>query len=406
MIIDKHIAERVSNETKRGYWSVNSNSYFFNKYEALRYATSIKNDMIKYHYFDDFYKNLNWAVEPVDSLSELYKRRAQSLRDKYDYLILAFSGGSDSANVLSSFVDNGIHLDEVVTSYPKTLLEKLLPSFDRNNNFHGNSPFEYYEAALPVLKWLSKEHPEIKISDLDITDSALDLIMTGEMIGLAHAGWPPTIPIIGTYTTAYTRVREIADTGKRVCWITGNDKPRLVYIPSKNIFATYWQDISFTHGALSDIALSGFKPQVENFYYNQDVPEITMKQCALLNRALSPKFGNQTENLLKEHKLIQNTTPLGNHIIDVHSNFVKKILYPKWDTTIFQAQKPPNQGQGDGTGYHYYKSNLLDKKVLDYALGQLKDWYESLDKNLLITDAQGRPQEKFYSTDIIPLKFS
>jgi hypothetical protein len=38
----------------------------------------------------------NWKQEPVDSLSDLYRRRAQQLRDQYDYIVLCYSGGADS----------------------------------------------------------------------------------------------------------------------------------------------------------------------------------------------------------------------------------------------------------------------------------------------------------------------
>jgi len=406
MIFDKTIADQVAESSNRGYWSVNNKVYFFNKFETLKYATDVKSDQIKYHYFDDFYKNLNWHIEPSESLNELYQRRAQNLRDKYEYLILLFSGGADSSNALHSFVDNGIHLDEVITSYPKTLLKKLLPSFDRNNKFHGNSAFEYFEAALPRLQWLSKNHPNVKITDIDATQTALQLVTTGKMSELSHSGFPPVIPIVGTYIPAYLRAREIFDQGKKICWITGNDKPRILYNPKEKIFKTYWQDISFTHGALDNHALSGFKPTVENFYYNQDIVEITLKQCALIKKALIPIFRHQDLSVINAQNLIQSVTERGNYVIDVHHDFIKKILYPQWDTSIFQAEKPENQGHGDGNGYQYYYSGLLDKNLLDHAWGQIRDWYGAINENLLVKDRFNRSRERMYATDAITLKFS
>jgi hypothetical protein len=406
MIKDKQIANRISNEEHRGYWSVNDSIYFFNKFEALRYASSLKSTSVKYHYFDDFYNNLNWSIEPTETLDNLYKLRAQNLRDKYDYLVLSFSGGADSTNVLNTFVKNGIHLDEVFTSYPKSLMEKIHTKFDKNQRFHGDSPFEYYEAVLPRLKQLEKENPKTTITDLDITESALEYVLTGNLPELSHAGWPPTIPIVGTYMPAYKRLRELSEEGKKVCWITGNDKPRLTFLPKEQKFATYFQDISFTHGALSDFALSGFRPNVENFYYNQDIPEITIKQCLLIIKIISVFFKNQDRDTIIANKIVQGRGPNGSYIINVHSDFVKKILYPDWDNTIFQAEKPPNQGQGDGTGYHYYNSGLLEKRILDYAIGQINDWYSSIDSNLLLSDNLGRPRERFYNTEVIPIDFS
>jgi hypothetical protein len=66
--------------------------------------------------FDRF----DWSREPTTSLKALYKARAEQLRDTHGYLILYFSGGSDSITVLNAFLDNSISLDEVViNSFPQ-----------------------------------------------------------------------------------------------------------------------------------------------------------------------------------------------------------------------------------------------------------------------------------------------
>jgi len=49
-----------------------------------------------------------------ESLDFLYALRARQLREKYDYLVLYFSGGADSTNILKTFIDNNIFLDEIV----------------------------------------------------------------------------------------------------------------------------------------------------------------------------------------------------------------------------------------------------------------------------------------------------
>ena len=62
-----------------------------------------------YQYSDD-------SVIQCKSFDELLKERCIQLRDKYNYLILYFSGGSDSETTLQSFIRSGIHLDEIVTN--------------------------------------------------------------------------------------------------------------------------------------------------------------------------------------------------------------------------------------------------------------------------------------------------
>lgn len=59
--------------------------------------------------FDD----VNWT-EPTETFKELCKQRAQQIRDSYDYIILSFSGGSDSTTVLNTFLENNIYIDEIL----------------------------------------------------------------------------------------------------------------------------------------------------------------------------------------------------------------------------------------------------------------------------------------------------
>ena len=89
MIEDKKLAEIIGLKRKCGYWEVN-NKYFFDKFECLRYASSIKNYDVQFHFYDCVYGQLNWNKEPTETLDEMYKDRALQLRDEHDYLILLF----------------------------------------------------------------------------------------------------------------------------------------------------------------------------------------------------------------------------------------------------------------------------------------------------------------------------
>lgn len=61
------------------------------------------------------FDSVDWQTEPLESMKELSKQRAQHIRDTYDYIILYHSGGSDSTTVLNSFLDNNIFIDEILT---------------------------------------------------------------------------------------------------------------------------------------------------------------------------------------------------------------------------------------------------------------------------------------------------
>ena len=81
MVSDKNLAENIATQLGGGYWEVD-NHYFFSKVECLRYASRIKNYDVTFHYHDEFYNSLQWHTEPSESLEELYRIRAQQLRDK------------------------------------------------------------------------------------------------------------------------------------------------------------------------------------------------------------------------------------------------------------------------------------------------------------------------------------
>ena len=92
----------TSKQDKFGFYQV-GNFKTYSKFDAS--AVSEKtNQALKWNFNDEAYHSVDWEKEPPESLSELYRKRAQQLREKYDYLVLWFSGGADSTNILDSFL--------------------------------------------------------------------------------------------------------------------------------------------------------------------------------------------------------------------------------------------------------------------------------------------------------------
>jgi hypothetical protein len=149
----------------QGYWQVGDQK-FINKYQALVHATKT-NNYIHFRYFDDVWQNFDRSLIGKYSLKELYKQRAQQLRDSYDYLILYFSGGADSYNVLRSFLDNGIHLDEICVKWAKDVIDKdvYLPNTEEVTALNYLSEWDF--AIKPVLEEVAQKHPNIKIEIVD-----------------------------------------------------------------------------------------------------------------------------------------------------------------------------------------------------------------------------------------------
>lgn len=111
----------------------------------------------KWIYNDDFFSQYDWTQEPVESLDQLYKNRAKELREQYDYVVLYYSGGYDSANMLHAFLDNGIYPDEILTFYSR----------------HDTVSHQYHERVQfteKKLEKIEKQYPTIKIRRIDYAD--------------------------------------------------------------------------------------------------------------------------------------------------------------------------------------------------------------------------------------------
>src|SRR5260221_13572359 len=84
--------------------------------EALKNRDYFPNISLWFH--DESYAQFDWAQEPLVSLDTLYKMRAKQIRDENEYLILLYSGGADSHQILDTFLKHNIFIDEVRVQYP------------------------------------------------------------------------------------------------------------------------------------------------------------------------------------------------------------------------------------------------------------------------------------------------
>lgn len=138
---------------------------FSNKLFALSYLN--KSNISRrlkwsFPFFEQSLQNENILIEPQETLLQLYYQRALYLRNSYDYLILFYSGGYDSHQILESFFLNNIFLDEVcVYTHSKNnfIQEKLLIVPD------------YYEpekSAIPQARYLIQKYsPRTKLTIVD-----------------------------------------------------------------------------------------------------------------------------------------------------------------------------------------------------------------------------------------------
>jgi hypothetical protein len=393
MLSNQLYADKIAYDLKTGYWKVND-KFFFHKADCLRYASKIKDYNVTFHYFDNVFKTIDWKVEPTQSLQQLYKERAQQLRDKYKYLVLAFSGGADSTNVLEAFINNGIKLDEVVSYYPVKQVELLQNQFNPNDRSSKNLMFEWLMAAKPKLDWLAKNHPDIKITIKDNSDEVIDNIIDCKLESLTQSG-----AIMNPNLANMFKMN--AEVNEDSCIIHGHDKPQITVDISTNQFYVFFHDFSMIHGRRGNRSFKQIEPTVEYFYYTPDFPLLTVKQTLEMKRAVLALHNSDTRrnDLLLKRPLNPNFRK-----VDANHPYIVTTLYPTWNTLTYQVAKPKNVIYADHASYIWDNPNVGTKKVLDFFEGQLKEFSHDIDPYFLQYDPDGRMNKfKDFFTSFIKL---
>jgi hypothetical protein len=388
MLNDGVIAERIGLDKKCGYWEIDK-KYFFDKFDCLRYATSIKKYDVKYHFYDSVYQSLNWSKEPTEDLQTMYKNRAQQLRDEYDYLILSFSGGADSSNILRTFIDNNIKIDEIYCEYPLQIIEKYKHTF----NYSSNAEliiFEWITAAEPQLKELSKAHPSIKITTESIVQESIDVIDNCELHKHRRGG--SVNPLI-RFHKLYEMAKRRTIHGRVAC-INGLDKPRIAFNSQTKKFICAYSDFSNAFSEFSTYAFSENQISIEQFYHTYRYPELNQKMCFQLKNALLQIMNVENKKLYLS--LLDHIKPNGIHVFDVHKNYLKKVLYEKWNTNIWQAQKSSNIFYSPLTHW-FFDPSITTDRTRDFFDKQLLELLQGID-NRFIAYTNGKPSSLIHMT--------
>lgn len=155
---------------KYGCWIVNGVP-FETKLEALFYANQVNSPNVQFYFHDHIWANFDQRLLGKVSLPDLYKERAQQIRDKYDYLVLHYSGGSDSHNILHTFLTNNIKLDEIYVRWAKPLVDGKFYTPNSHDKSAKNGASEWDFTIKPTLEKVRASNPEIKINVVDFTDN-------------------------------------------------------------------------------------------------------------------------------------------------------------------------------------------------------------------------------------------
>lgn len=372
-----------------GHYSVGDRLYIW-KHTALADASQTKQP-IKWHFHDDVWKKMNWRQSSGMSLQSLYRLRAEQLRQKYQYLILAWSGGGDSTNILDAFVQNDIHLDEVVIAWAvNASIGRYQPT--SGDTSPENFPSEWDFAVKPRIEWLQANRPEIRLTIRDWSDRiALDcdedslLKITNSQ---AYTGVLRSREIDEV-------VRERSAKNPNVGVILGVN-PALITIMNDQYVATHFKDLFGE--SRSDIMADGTPRQVEYFYWSPDLPEIVLEQAHEVRRFLGsyPQTARYFEQANVGRQGFQMSS-IGYENVEPERLLKKILFYPTFDCSVFQAKKHPNRIEPEH--YHWLYDHPHSREFTKRFYGVAQSMYRLIDPQFVIDRSGAGCPYKFFQSD-------
>lgn len=248
------------------FWEIRGKK-FYNKMQALDTIIEKKLDWqeLKFHFFDQAFKKYDWKQNLQSSFEELMKQRALQLRNRYDYLRLWYSGGPDSHTMLQPFIENKIHLDEII-SYRCSV----------SNNPMSETNREINDSALPYLETIKSLFPKTKFTVLDIgRDHYFDFFR--------NHFWSRTTNILrfrpycrNYFYKWFPELIAPKQKGMSHVNIIGKDKPRITFANDKWYWLMYDGMVASFIGA----------PFVEYFFITDQLPALHHAQCLLVKSYL------------------------------------------------------------------------------------------------------------------------
>jgi hypothetical protein len=192
----------------------------YSKVEAIELQRRT-NQHPHWNFNEQVFGSFNWTVEPSESLEELYRQRAQQIRESYGYLVLFYSGGSDSDNMIRTFIKNQIPFEEIVT-YSMHEADS-----DPNNFFHS----ELTQVAYPQIKQWQAQGIKFLHRNIDISKIVFNTIQN-QRLGLDRVYFSNFAFGMNNLARSFIResipdYQDMVAQGKNFVFVTGTDKPRI-----------------------------------------------------------------------------------------------------------------------------------------------------------------------------------
>lgn len=344
----------------------------YSKIEAIEISARTGIDL-RWNFNCSTFDNFDWKTEPPGDLSFWYAERAQQIREKYDYIVLMYSGGADSWNMLKAFVDNNIYIDEIAhyivhEGTPATLDD------------HWNA--EVLQTSYPNAKRLIETNPIYKTTVQRVIDGGLHVLKKITTVNPLEYFYQESAYFFGTWGATLAEIRhslpayqQLIDKKQTVCFVWGYDKP-LVSVDESNKFR-----IKFSEYSSATIVKP--KHQFENrqdkfdeaFYWTPDLPEMICKQAHVIRRYVENIHLENADGIFvkkiqkKEFNYNISFTRSG-QLLMLTTDGIHALIYPGWNPASVVATKPSSPILTDKDLWWYKDTN--DKTTAWYTRGLIE----------------------------------
>ena len=359
---------------KIGYYVCDGIDYSSKVQGALDAAK--KQKPLEWVFNNDVFSKFDFSTEPEETIDELYDARARQLREEYDYLILSYSGGADSHNILMAFHRQGLHIDEIVTNWVFDAAKSLFLVNDPTIKDPWNHNAEFELNAKEKLNWISANMPRTTITVWDISKNLISYYVGRAKDNSWVLDAKDSLNPAANQRYNYFHIKDLrtrVDKKVSVGIICGVDKPPCV-IKDGKLYLQFLDKIA------NNVPMnSSFKEYdnctLEFFYWSPDSCKILAKQCHALLKHLS---------LNQPHRNFWTETPYFFMFRDARERILRNIVYTIWDDAWYQANKSTRDWDSE-FDYWFLHNPQLGKAKYNWEQGltnlknEIGDEYLSLD---------------------------
>jgi hypothetical protein len=374
---------------KLGYYTVDGIE-FFSKIQSCLHASKL-NQTPNWHFNNDIFNSYNWTIEPNESLDELYNARARQLREEYDYVALSYSGGSDSHNILMSFLRQGLHIDELIINTMEKGTKNVVSVSVDNKTPESGLWSEHLFQTMPMIRDISTRYPQIKISIYDMTDHLIEMF-TNATDGNWVENRREVLNPCGTTrynVLAEADIKRRLDAGKKSCIMLGVDKPKTYIDITTNDFYIIFNDRATNHGPTQHTGEYD-NCIIELFYWSPFSTRMLSKQCHILKRWI------ENNPQLQHRWYLKNLTP--ENWFNFQEPLLKSLIYTTWNQQWYQADKPTSDWHCEYDNWFFKNHNnslayYNWKKGIEYIKKNASD-HLNINKNGVVDSL--KPHAHFY----------